>query len=182
LLLGCICNDLLHAFQQVNRLKRTKESIKDPLFRFFEREITSGQALLSDVRSDILAMLAVCRGEQKQDNHLRALISALNKGQVPTAWMRYKTPKDITSAEWMRDFAERVKQLVRLSLSDNLRGEPIWLGGMFSPAAYITATRQLVAQSNGWSLEQLQMDIRIGGAEASDSFTVNGMDAIIEAL
>ena len=37
----------------------------------------------------------------------------------------------------------------------------IWLGGLFTPEAYITATRQYVAQSNNWSLEELYLDVRI---------------------
>ena len=35
----------------------------------------------------------------------------------------------------------------------------IWLGGLFTPEAYITATRQYVAQANNWSLEELYLDV-----------------------
>lgn len=35
----------------------------------------------------------------------------------------------------------------------------IWLGGMFVPEAYITATRQFVAQANNWSLEELTLEV-----------------------
>lgn len=35
----------------------------------------------------------------------------------------------------------------------------MWLGGLFNPEAYITATRQYVAQANGWSLEELAMKV-----------------------
>lgn len=35
----------------------------------------------------------------------------------------------------------------------------IWLGGMFVPEAYITATRQFVAQANNWSLEELSLEV-----------------------
>lgn len=34
----------------------------------------------------------------------------------------------------------------------------VWLGGLFIPEAYITATRQYVAQANSWSLEELYLD------------------------
>lgn len=37
----------------------------------------------------------------------------------------------------------------------------IWLGGLFNPEAYITATRQYVAQVNGWSLEELMLEVLI---------------------
>lgn len=35
------------------------------------------------------------------------------------------------------------------------------LGGLFNPEAYITATRQYVAQANGWSLEELSLAVAI---------------------
>ena len=35
----------------------------------------------------------------------------------------------------------------------------IWLGGLFIPEAYITATRQFVAQANSWSLEELHLQV-----------------------
>lgn len=49
---------------------------------------------------------------------------------------------------------------------------------MFSPEAYITATRQMIAQTNGWSLEQLHMHIRVGSSAQADAFTVTGLRVI----
>jgi dynein heavy chain 1 len=164
--------------KNVTKLKRTKDNIKDPLFRFFEREINLGLKLLSDVRNDLTDILSVCRGETKQNNHIRALTSSLNKGLVPSTWNRYTIPQSVTAIEWMNDFVERVNQLVRLSNSPSLRDEQIWLGGMFSPEAYITATRQMIAQTNGWSLEQLHMHIRVGSSAQADAFTINGLRVI----
>jgi hypothetical protein len=34
----------------------------------------------------------------------------------------------------------------------------VWLGGLFIAEAYVTATRQYVAQANNWSLEELQLE------------------------
>uniref|UniRef100_A0A914PHS0 Dynein heavy chain n=1 Tax=Panagrolaimus davidi TaxID=227884 RepID=A0A914PHS0_9BILA len=164
--------------KNVTKLKRTKDNIKDPLFRFFEREINLGAKLLSDVRNDLTDILSVCRGETKQNNLIRSLTSSLNKGFVPSTWNRYTIPQSVTAVEWMNDFIERVKQLVRLSNSPNLRNEQIWLGGLFSPEAYITATRQMIAQTNGWSLEQLHMHISVGSSAQADAFTINGLRVI----
>lgn len=75
---------------------------------------------------------------------------------------------------WMADFGKRVQQLLRISECDNLRDQDVWLGGMFAPEAYVTATRQLVAQSNGWSLEQLHMHMSVGTAKQPDAFTITG--------
>ncbi|KHJ84910.1 hypothetical protein OESDEN_15369 [Oesophagostomum dentatum] len=68
--------------KDINRMKRTVDNIKDPLFRFFEREINLGAQLLRDIRHDLEEILAVCRAERKQSNETRALASALQKGVV----------------------------------------------------------------------------------------------------
>lgn len=41
-----------------------------------------------------------------------------------------------------------------------LQNLQVWLGGLFISEAYITATRQYVAQANSWSLEELYLDVR----------------------
>lgn len=65
----------------------------DPLERFFRREVSIGTQLLRRVRKDLNMILQVCRGELKQTNHLRSLISNLTTGNhlvylIP----RYLTP------------------------------------------------------------------------------------------
>ncbi|MFH4973695.1 hypothetical protein AB6A40_000404 [Gnathostoma spinigerum] len=162
--------------KSIPKLKRTADNIKDPLFRFFEREINLGINLLASIRGDLKEIHAVCRGEQKQNNHTRELTTALNKGQVPSDWVRYTVPKGVTVMGWIQDFAKRVNQLTKFAASNSLKKEPIWLGGMFSPEAYITATRQLVAQSNQWSLEELNMLIEVGLEEDKpDTFRIEGL-------
>ena len=63
-------------------MKRTMENIKDPLFRFFEREVSTGVRLLADVRKDIDELKLICQGERKATNHHRTLMSELAKGSV----------------------------------------------------------------------------------------------------
>lgn len=54
----------------------------------------------------------------------------------------------------------------------------IWLGGLFNPEAYITATRQCVAQANSWSLEELTLEVSIADSEgqvtAAGGFNIKG--------
>lgn len=66
--------------QTLSPLKRTVENIKDPLFRFFEREVKMGAKLLQDVRQDLADVVQVCEGKKKQTNYLRTLINELVKG------------------------------------------------------------------------------------------------------
>ncbi len=42
------------------------------------------------------------------------------------------------------------------------------MGGLFNPEAYITATRQFVAQANGWSLEELMLEVLISDSDKQD--------------
>ncbi|XP_073960540.1 dynein heavy chain, cytoplasmic-like, partial [Choristoneura fumiferana] len=62
-----------------------------------------------------------------------------------------------------------------------LQSIPVWLGGLLNPEAYITATRQCVAQANSWSLEELHLQVTIpeAGSEAESSaewsFQVTGL-------
>lgn len=37
----------------------------------------------------------------------------------------------------------------------------IWLGGLFTPEAYITAMRQHVAHAKNWSLEELCLNVSV---------------------
>ena len=62
-------------------MRRTVENIKDPLFRFFEREVNAGARLLLDVRRDIQEVMQVCQGEKKPTNHHRTLLAELAKGK-----------------------------------------------------------------------------------------------------
>ncbi|KAG7269477.1 hypothetical protein CRUP_009990 [Coryphaenoides rupestris] len=55
----------------------------------------------------------------------------------------------------------------------------VCLGGLFVPEAYITATRQYVAQVNSWSLEELCLEVNVttaqGSALDSCSFSIKGL-------
>lgn len=46
--------------------ERTVENIKDPLYRYFEREVSCGARLLQTVVSDLQDVLLICQGEKKQ--------------------------------------------------------------------------------------------------------------------
>merc|ERR1711892_1659615 len=76
----------------LNPLKRTVENIKDPLYRFFEREVNFGVKLLLSVRQDLEDVVAITSSGKKQTNHHRALIQQLTRGMIPTSWARYKIP------------------------------------------------------------------------------------------
>ena len=103
-------------------LKRTADNIKDPLFRFFEREVNHGATLLRDVRNDLQNVVLACEGKKKQTNHDRELIGDLAKGILPKSWNRYTVPAGLTVIQWVSDFSERVKQLQKIATAASTGG------------------------------------------------------------
>ncbi|XP_016418464.1 cytoplasmic dynein 1 heavy chain 1-like [Sinocyclocheilus rhinocerous] len=171
--------------ESVSPLKRTVENIKDPLFRFFEREVKMGSRMLQDVRQDLTDVVHVCEGKKKQTNDLRTLINDLVKGILPRSWSRYTVPAAMTVIQWVADFSERIKQLQQISQgaasggAKELKNIHVNLGGLFVPEAYITATRQYVAQVNSWSLEELCLEVNVTSAQGAAldacSFGIRGL-------
>ncbi|XP_034944602.1 dynein heavy chain, cytoplasmic isoform X1 [Chelonus insularis] len=171
--------------KNLQTLKRTVENIKDPLYRYFEREVNSGAKLLQDVIHDLEDVVLICLGEKKQTNYHRTMLSELVKGILPGGWRRYTVPRGCTVIQWITDFSHRVSQLQEVSRlvsqggAKEIKSFPVWLGGLLNPEAYITATRQCIAQANSWSLEELQLDVTIGDGDniATDdcSFAVTGL-------
>ena len=82
------------------------------------------------------------------------MLQSLIKGAVPKIWMsEYLIWKSISVSLWIADLAKRVRSLekYKVFVSDPLPSKfsgSYWLGGLFYPEAFITATRQIVAQVN----------------------------------
>uniref|UniRef100_A0A6Q2XKD4 Cytoplasmic dynein 1 heavy chain 1 n=1 Tax=Esox lucius TaxID=8010 RepID=A0A6Q2XKD4_ESOLU len=157
----------------------------DPLFRFFEREVKMGSRMLQDVRQDLSDVVMVCEGKKKQTNNLRTLINDLVKGILPRSWCRYTVPTSMTVIQWVADFSERIKQLQAISQgataggAKELKNIHVCLGSLFVPEAYITATRQYVAQANSWSLEELCLEVNVTSTQGASldacSFGIKGL-------
>ena len=96
-------------------LRRTLDNIKDPLYRYFEREVNSGSTLLRCVRNDLSDIIQICKGDKKQTNYHRTMVSQLVKGIIPDSWRAYTVPRGATVIQWVTDFAQRVKQLQEIS-------------------------------------------------------------------
>jgi len=73
----------------------------------------------------------------------------------------------------MVDFSQRIKQLQGIAKSKDYGRSDLWLGGLFYPEAYFTATRQSAAQAHQWSIENLELQVEVletgKSAETDDS-------------
>jgi len=170
------CKDWLGQMPSTFRtLHKQAADNQDPLYRLYAREGFTGQKLLTSVRKDLADVTKVCEGQLKQTNHLRMLMSSLTKGTIPDHWRRYKVKKTISVSEWIPDFARRLAQLDSLAEVDNLANVEVWLGGLFFPEAYITATRQAVAHRKKWSLETLHLRLDIERVNDPNAFIIDGL-------
>ncbi|KAI0639011.1 dynein heavy chain [Trametes polyzona] len=156
-------------------LQKQSAEHQDPLYRLFFREGSIGSKLLMQVRKDLADVVKVCEGALKQTNHLRTLMSSLTKGTIPDHWRRYKVHKAMGVSEWISNFARRLAQLDQIAGLDNLNNVEVWLGGLFFPEAYITATRQAVAHRKRWSLETLRLQLDIEKVNDPGAFIVDGL-------
>ncbi|KAJ3032718.1 hypothetical protein HDV00_007194 [Rhizophlyctis rosea] len=161
--------------QSLAAMTRSSSNVKNPLFRVFERENQIGRSLLKVVREDLTGLVDLCNGKIKQTNHLRALVDSITKGTLPSHWNRYKVLRRITLTQWVADFNHRLEQLHTISERDVYDDMSIWIGGLFIPEAFITATRQAVAQANGWSLEELTMETDVGAVAGKGGFALSGV-------
>ena len=80
---------------------------------------------------------------------LRAQVLSLNKEEVPREWAGgFICAPGLPLAMWVAELARRVNNLDRYR--DLLAKKPAkvvyWLGGMFAPESFVTATRQFAAQ------------------------------------
>jgi len=89
---------------QLDTLKRVGHMVKNPLFRFLEREVLVLSVLLQKVRSDLKLAMDVCIGEKKSSNHTRSITEPLIAEKVPEHWKKYIVPAQMTATEWITDF------------------------------------------------------------------------------
>jgi dynein heavy chain 1 len=73
-ILGDKCSRLSDMLpKNLTLMERTTEAIKNPLFRFLEREVNVASGLLKTVRNDLLYLKEMCEGERKSTNELRLI-------------------------------------------------------------------------------------------------------------
>ena len=76
--------------------------------------------------------------------------------------------------KWVPNLAACLAQREGVAQLDSFIGVEVWLGGLFFPEAYVTATQQAVAQCKGWSLETLYLYLDINQPDDRSAFVVKG--------
>jgi len=155
-----------------------------PLSRCLLREIRRGRQILSAIHHDLNTTFMFCDGNVKATNQILNNVYHFSKEIVPPHWQLHynETGTGVLSASaWVVAVAAKIQSLDRYSaLIANkimLSDCPVWLGGFFSPEAFITATRQYVAEKMQWSIEELELELCIGKATATSI-----QDVVIEKM
>jgi len=115
--------------------------VKNPMFRFLERECQVLSILLQTVRKDFQLVFEVCTGERKSTNYIKSVAENLHADVVPKHWIKYIIPDHTTAPEWLQDFKQRVEQLQHLAESTDHGRSGIWFGGLLAPEAFLIATQ-----------------------------------------
>lgn len=103
----------------------------------------------------------MCEGTRKSTNELRLIGEQIFTEIPPVKWNKYKVSDGIQVTAWVTDFVKRVNQLERLKQDPAFGKGGLWFGGLLYPEAFLTATRQAVAQDQGWSLEELELKFEL---------------------
>ncbi|POM80188.1 Dynein heavy chain, partial [Phytophthora palmivora] len=129
----------------------------NPVYRCMFRELELGAKFLGNV-----VVQQVCAYKAKPSNETREAMRTLYREQVPEQWAQlYRVSDDLSLSEWLTDFSRRVHQLNVLAqvAPTEILQQPdgIWLGGFFSPEAFVTAARQSAAADLECSLDELHL-------------------------
>lgn len=95
-------------------------------------------------------------------------MTALVKDVVPTTWKSGLVQASMGAAGWVDDLAKRLAHLEDLSQPGAKTGDdasPYWLGGLFNPDAFVTASRQHVARALSCSLDELGLSLVVDADE-----------------
>lgn len=137
-------------------MTRTAQSMNDPLFRFLDREVNVGSRLLAEIQENLSDVILVAQGTSSGTNVTKQLAKDIHDDIVPKPWAKF-TSYCTSLNEWIFDFKQRLDQFSRLVAHSSYQKSGVWLGSLMFPEAYLTATRQFVAQNNAWSLEELEL-------------------------
>ena len=146
--------------EQVKPLTATEQSNNDPIFRFLLREVAVASKLLNKVRDDLKQLISMAKGEGKSTNELRDIAKNVFNDSVPKVWQIYST-LELNVTEWILDFKNRITQLNKITQASDYGRSGLWIGGLIFPEAYLTATRQSVAQELKVPLDELMLSVEL---------------------
>lgn len=114
--------------------------------------MTVATKMLNNIQKNSVDIQDLCNGKILATNLLRELAKDIHADTVPKSWVSFTIDPNINLTNYIIDLQRRFEQFNRLIDTPNYQNSGVWFGGILYPEAYMTATRQFVAQRNGWSL------------------------------
>jgi len=154
----------------------------DAVMRCVSREVHTAARLLATVRTDLgqvhASLWRAGPAPAVRSAHLRDISARLRRGHLPDHWRtHHQVPAGIKTEAWLKDLALRVSRLHDLARSiaaPDQRPVRVWLGGLFQPGAFLTATRQRAARARSLSLEKLALEVSIADGDGHQGGAVGG--------
>lgn len=119
--------------------------------------MTVASKMLNNIIKNCQDIQEMCNGKLLATNLLRELAKDIHADTVPKSWVSFTIDPTISLTNYIIDLQHRLEQFNTLIETPNYQNSGVWLGGLLFPEAYMTATRQFIAQRNGWSLEELEI-------------------------
>lgn len=94
--------------KKIEDMKRTSNSMNDPLFRFLEREVTVASKLLSTVNGNLSELNNMCKGVILPNSITKTLAKQIYDQEIPLNWKKYNVMK-MPISEWIFDFKTRLE-------------------------------------------------------------------------
>lgn len=86
-------------------------------------------------------------------NVLKSIAKDIHEDTIPKNWIKFIFDVTLPLNKYIPDLKERFEQFNKLIKTPNYQQTGVWFGGLLYPEAYMTATRQYVAEKLSWSLE-----------------------------
>jgi len=131
------------------------------------QELVRFNALLSVMRSSLVALGQAIQGLALMSSELDALGRALFDGKIPAMWLRRSFPSLKPLGSYVKEVLERVS-----FFSDWLtRGPPdvFWISGFFFTQAFLTGAKQNFARKKALPIDTVDFDFEVLDDDAAGS-------------
>jgi hypothetical protein len=137
----------------------------DLVSSILHQEVHSANLAIERLGGRLRQILGVCTGTVASSPEIQGDMESLALGEVPSAWNSLVggMPSALTRPmSWTRRLLARVQFLKDWASRTDKRAPPsVWVPGLWRPAAFLTALRQLFARRSGIPLDEVEFEVRI---------------------
>jgi len=134
---------------------------KGPYQNIFVQECQILNTLLEEIRRSLDELNQGFAGELTMSDNMELLMRCLFRDQVPSTWERLAWPSMRSLSGWLNDLDNRIVQLQQWTERPIDIPRSTWLGGLKNPQSFLTAIKQVTAQSNRLELDKLSIQTEI---------------------